>query len=220
VTQAILPPDLHDRLRPDFVAPLVLYLCSERCTDSGLVVNAGGGFFGRAAVVSTPGTLVGEEPPPVEEIHKNWAQIDALEGAQEYRDANAALMAMLTGSKGAEEQGSRGAEPGEGGLTVQAVFDQMGEFFQPEAAAGVDVVFQFRISGPGGGDWTVVVKGQSCTVEAGVHERPTTTIKMADEDFLALIAGRLPAMQAYTSGKLKIEGDLMKSQLIQRLFKF
>jgi putative sterol carrier protein len=27
-------------------------------------------------------------------------------------------------------------------------------------------------------------------------------------------------MQAYSSGKLKVEGDIMKSQLIGRLFKF
>jgi hypothetical protein len=27
-------------------------------------------------------------------------------------------------------------------------------------------------------------------------------------------------MQAYTSGKIKIGGDLMKSQLIEKLFKF
>ncbi len=43
---------------------------------------------------------------------------------------------------------------------------------------------------------------------------------MSDEDFLSLIEGKLNAMQAYTSGKLKIEGDLMKSQLIEKLFKF
>ena len=43
---------------------------------------------------------------------------------------------------------------------------------------------------------------------------------MADGDFLALIAGKLDGMQAYTSGKLKVEGDILKSQLIGRLFKF
>jgi putative sterol carrier protein len=43
---------------------------------------------------------------------------------------------------------------------------------------------------------------------------------MSDEDFLTLIAGKLNAMQAFTAGKLKIEGDLMKSQLIEKLFKF
>jgi putative sterol carrier protein len=35
-----------------------------------------------------------------------------------------------------------------------------------------------------------------------------------------MIEGKLNAMSAYTSGKLKIEGDLMKSQLIEKLFKF
>jgi len=43
---------------------------------------------------------------------------------------------------------------------------------------------------------------------------------MADADFLAMMEGALPAMQAYTSGKLKIEGDIMKSQLLEKLFSF
>ena len=34
------------------------------------------------------------------------------------------------------------------------------------------------------------------------------------------MSGKLQAMQAFTGGKLKIEGDLMKSQLIEKLFKF
>ncbi|MFO7459855.1 MAG: SCP2 sterol-binding domain-containing protein [Desulfatiglandales bacterium] len=53
-----------------------------------------------------------------------------------------------------------------------------------------------------------------------MHERPTTTIRMAGEDFVKLIKGELNAMKAYTGGKLKIAGDLMKSQLIEKLFKF
>jgi putative sterol carrier protein len=43
---------------------------------------------------------------------------------------------------------------------------------------------------------------------------------MEDKDFLALMSGQLPAMQAYSTGRLKIEGDLMKSQLVEKLFKF
>jgi putative sterol carrier protein len=34
-----------------------------------------------------------------------------------------------------------------------------------------------------------------------------------------MMEGTLPAMQAYTSGKLKIDGDIMKSQLLEKLFK-
>jgi len=64
-----------------------------------------------------------------------------------------------------------------------------------------------------------VVKDGTCEVAEGVHGSPTTTILMKEEDFLALMEGKLNAMAAYTSGKLKIEGDLMKSQLIEKLFK-
>jgi putative sterol carrier protein len=39
-------------------------------------------------------------------------------------------------------------------------------------------------------------------------------------DFLEMMSGKLPAMQAFASGKLKIGGDLMKAQLIGKLFKF
>jgi putative sterol carrier protein len=42
---------------------------------------------------------------------------------------------------------------------------------------------------------------------------------MGASDFLAMMGGKLPAMQAFTSGKLQIEGDVMKSQLLEKLFK-
>jgi putative sterol carrier protein len=108
----------------------------------------------------------------------------------------------------------------EGGLTVPAVFEQMPNAFQEDAAVGVEVIFQFSISGPGGGEWHAEIQGGTCTVADGRHEQPTTTIKMNDEDFIALMSGSLNPMTAYTSGKLKIEGDIMKSQLIAKLFKF
>ena len=66
----------------------------------------------------------------------------------------------------------------------------------------------------------MVVKEGACQVREGMHERPTTMIRMAGEDFVKLIRGELNSMKAYTTGKLKIEGDLMKSQLIEKLFKF
>jgi putative sterol carrier protein len=84
----------------------------------------------------------------------------------------------------------------------------------------VAVVFQYHITGDKGGDWFCSIKGGNCRVEAGTHDHPSCTLKMNEADFLDLMNGRLAAMQAYTSGKLKIEGDIMKSQLIEKLFKF
>jgi putative sterol carrier protein len=175
-------------------------------------------------VVSGPGVWLGDDAgtPTPEEIAANWKQITSLKDAQVYHDANAALMAMLTGPKETPKEEEEGGEAAakDGPMDVQAAFDNLPSAFQPEAAAGVDVVFQFRISGPGGGDWHAVVMDGVCTVKAGAHDKPTTTLKMSDKDFLLYVGGQLPAMQAYSTGKLKIEGDLMKSQLIEKLFKF
>jgi NAD(P)-dependent dehydrogenase (short-subunit alcohol dehydrogenase family)/acyl dehydratase/putative sterol carrier protein len=218
LTEDILPPDLFEKLKPEFVAPLVLYLCSEQCPVSGAVYNAGMGYFNRAAVVSGPGAMLsdGSTVPTPETVAGRLADILRMEGAREFYNATEALGVMLTGP--APHSETAPAPPPE--ATVQSVFDRMPGSFQAEKAAGVEAVFQFRITGEGGGDWSTTIKDGACTVTPGLHEKPTTTIKMSAEDFLNLMSGKLPAMQAYTSGKLKIEGDLMKSQLIEKLFKF
>jgi NAD(P)-dependent dehydrogenase (short-subunit alcohol dehydrogenase family)/acyl dehydratase/putative sterol carrier protein len=226
LTRDVLPPDFLDSLKPEFAAPLVLYLCSERCPSTGGIYNAGMGYYSRATVVSGPGTWLGDgdQVPTPEAIAANWQKIVSLEGAQAYHDANAALLDMLTGPKEtppeAEAKESEVASAGGAPGSVQAVFDNLTAAFQPRAAAGVDVVFQFCISGPGGGDWYTAIKEGACTVNTGLHDKPTTTLKMSDEDFLKYTGGQLPAMQAYSTGKLRIEGDLMKSQLVEKLFKF
>ncbi|MGD2252591.1 MAG: SDR family NAD(P)-dependent oxidoreductase [Anaerolineales bacterium] len=220
LTEDILPGELAERSQPEAVTPLVLYLCSELCPVSGGVYNAGTGYFGRAAMVSGPGAMLGErgEFATPEDVAAEWKRIRSLKGAKEYRDANAALMSMLAGPPEGEAEGEEAAGAEAAG-SVAAVFEAMPERFKPEAAAGVEVVFQWNISGPGGGNWVVEVKEGACKVEAGTHASPTTTLKMSEGDFMNLIEGKLPAMQAYTAGKLKIEGDLMKSQLVQKLFK-
>ena len=112
-----------------------------------------------------------------------------------------------------------GPDEGRGELgAVAEVFQAMQAAFVPEAAEGVAAVFQYRISGEGGGDWNCVVENQTCAIREGLHDQPTCTLSMNAPDFLAMMGGSLPPMQAFTSGKLKIEGDVMKSQLIEKLF--
>jgi NAD(P)-dependent dehydrogenase (short-subunit alcohol dehydrogenase family)/acyl dehydratase/putative sterol carrier protein len=222
LTEDLLPPDLQDKLQPEFVAPLVLYLCSEQCPVSGSVYNAGMGYFSRAGVLTGNGKVVGGGAvPTAEEIARNMKAIAALDGGQEFHDATGALGAMLNAFSAPAKEAPAEA-PGASGphMSVKDVFDNITRSFQADKAAGVDVVFQFSITGPDGGEWNVTVKDGACTCEEGPHPSPTTTIIMSDEDFLGLVAGKVNAMQAYTSGKLKIKGDLMKSQLIEKLFKF
>ncbi len=219
LTEGVLPPDLFEKLKPEFVTPLVLYLCSKPCEENGMIFNAGMGYYNRAAVVTGSGTVIGDGStvPKPEEIHQHWDAINDLSGAQEFPNAVAAFEPMMDVFSPKEEGAPAEAH---GPLTVKAVFARIPEAFQADQAAGVDVVFQFNISGPDGGSWYVTVKDGTCEVTEGTHSSPATTIKMADKDFVKLITGELNAMAAFTSGKLKIEGDLIKSQLIEKIFKF
>jgi putative sterol carrier protein len=219
LTREVLPPELFDRLKPEFVAPLVLYLASEACPVSGGIYNAGGGYLNRVAILTGSGTLVGEGPPTPEAVSGAMKAIQAMDGACEYPDLTRALTPMLDAFDPKKRKQAKGAEKDQG-LTVAGIFDNLPDAFQKEAASGLDLIFQFTISGPGGGSWYSVIRDETCEVQEGSHENPTTTIKMSDEDFIALMSGKLNPMSAYTSGKLKIEGDIMKSQLIEKLFTF
>ena len=218
LTEELLPPDLSEKMKPDFVAPLVLLLCSEECRVSGRVYSAGMGYYSRVGLVTGPGTVIGDgkQIPSPELVERHINDICSLAGAVEHFDATTALGAMLQALTSKPEKAVQPVES----LTVKAVFGRMPGAFQKDRASGVDVVFQYHIVGPAGGEWYVTIKGGTCEVKTGEHAQPTTTIMMSEEDFLNLINGKLKAMQAYTSGKLKIQGDIMKSQLIEKLFKF
>ena len=218
LTEDVLPPDFFAKLKPEFVAPLALYLCSAECSDTGNIYNAGMGCFNRVAMVTGPGVVVGDgkEIPSPEELVEEWEKVKTLKGAKTYFQLNEQI-GDLIGAFSKPADNATAAEPA--GMSVADTFKNMPKAFVPEAAQGVEVVFQYTITGSQGGDWYCDIKNGACTIEAGQHAKPVCTLEMEDQDFLALMTGKLPAMQAYTSGKLKIGGDLMKSQLIEKLFK-
>jgi putative sterol carrier protein len=219
LTEDILPPDLFEKMKPEFVSPIVLYLCSNECESNGNIYNAGMGFFNRAAVITGPGTTLGDgtNPATIEDITDNLDKISSLDGGKPYFELNEQVGDVMNAFAAPPETSEnssvkKSASPAD-------IFDAMPGAFNAEAAKGVDVVFQYHISGDNGGDWNCVIKNGACSVNTGVHEEPICTLKISDADFVDMLSGVLPAMQAYTSGKLKIEGDIMKSQLIEKLFK-
>ena len=81
LTEGIIPPQFFDRLKPDFVSPMVLYLCSEACQDAGVIINAAIGYYSRTQILTGPGVILsdGVRVPTPEEIQDNWDKIMSLE---------------------------------------------------------------------------------------------------------------------------------------------
>lgn len=218
LTEDVMPPDMYDKAKPEFVMPIVAYLCSDECDASGAIFTAGMGYFNRAAIFTGSGARIGEadNPPTVEQIEANWETINTISGTKELADVNAAFIDLITPAPA--ETDEKTDTPTAAGPDVQTIFDKMAGAFKADAAAGVEVVFQFIITGSGGGDWNCEIKDQACAITRGTHAKPACTLKMASTDFVDMMTGKLPAMQAFTSGKLIIEGDVIKSQLIEKLF--
>src|SRR5271166_5807582 len=55
LTETVLPKELIDALRPEYVSPLVAFLCHESCTETGGLFEVGGGYFAKLRWERTQG---------------------------------------------------------------------------------------------------------------------------------------------------------------------
>jgi len=101
---------------------------------------------------------------------------------------------------------------------VTDVFNKMPEVFDADAAQGLNAVFQFEITGDGGGNWSVVVKDGTCEILEGTHAEPSVTLTMSAETWLGMINKEINGMQAFMGGQLKATGDIMLAQRVEQLF--
>ncbi|MGV0625659.1 SDR family oxidoreductase [Mycolicibacter minnesotensis] len=81
MTEDILPPEVLAKLKPEYVAPVVAYLCTEEVAETGSVFIAGGGKVQRAALFENAGALF-EDPPSVDDIAAQWSAIADLSQAK------------------------------------------------------------------------------------------------------------------------------------------
>ncbi len=93
LTETVMPPNVVEALKPEFVSPLVGLLCSDKCPGSGGVYAVGGGFFAKVAILHGKGTFldIDKEITP-EDVLGAWKEITNMEGAKEFKNAMEAGM--------------------------------------------------------------------------------------------------------------------------------
>nr|MDA3896945.1 AMP-binding protein [Desulfobacteraceae bacterium] len=92
-------------------------------------------------------------------------------------------------------------------VTVADIFGTMESRVNPEGVAGVTANYGYIITGTGGGEYTVCINDGNVEVKEGIHD-PNVTTTCAAKDWIAITLGKLDGMTAFSSGKLKVEGDL------------
>lgn len=63
-----------DKFKTSFISPLVLYLCSEKCKETGGIFECGTGWYSKLNWIRTQGVIL-QEPINHHDIEKNWEKI-------------------------------------------------------------------------------------------------------------------------------------------------
>jgi long-chain acyl-CoA synthetase len=103
-------------------------------------------------------------------------------------------------------------------VTVADIFGTMESRVRPEGVAGVTANYGYIINGTGGGEWTVCVNDGEVKVKEGLHD-PNVTTTVTAKDWIAITLGKLDGMAAFSSGRLKVEGEMGLLTKAPRFFK-
>jgi hypothetical protein len=88
----------------------------------------------------------------------------------------------------------------------------------PDKAKEIGAVYLFKITGDGGGEWTVDLASATPSCKPGAGAAAQCTIEVAHEDFKAMLGNPQLGMQLYFQGKLRVTGDPMLATKLQKLF--
>ena len=83
MTEGLMPPEMLEKLKPEYVTPGVVYLASEEA-PTGAILTAGAGSFALSRIYETEGVYLGEGGLSVEEIRDNWGKISETDGQKAY----------------------------------------------------------------------------------------------------------------------------------------
>jgi NAD(P)-dependent dehydrogenase (short-subunit alcohol dehydrogenase family) len=94
MTDGLLPPEAVEAMKPELVAPAVLYLVSDDA-PTGQIFFGAGGYFTRIALLQGAGVVLGPAAT-VDDFSARYAEISDMSGAQPVENAGDSTMKLFT----------------------------------------------------------------------------------------------------------------------------
>jgi 3-hydroxyacyl-CoA dehydrogenase/3a,7a,12a-trihydroxy-5b-cholest-24-enoyl-CoA hydratase len=96
LTETVLPKEIVDALKPEYVSPLVAWLCHESCEETAGLFEVGGGYYSKLRWQRTKGHLVrlGRAVTP-ELLKNNWSRITSFDGATNPLDIQQSMAPIM-----------------------------------------------------------------------------------------------------------------------------
>jgi uncharacterized OB-fold protein/putative sterol carrier protein len=90
--------------------------------------------------------------------------------------------------------------------------------FRPEKAEGVTMNIGYDLTGADASQWTLQIQNGQCKVREGFTEGLNVKLIMDAGVYVGMMTGTLDAAAAFTSGQVKIEGDMMAAAATGKFF--
>ncbi|XP_061585399.1 peroxisomal multifunctional enzyme type 2 [Cololabis saira] len=113
LTETVMPPDLVASLKPEYVAPLVLWLCHEQCQENGGLFEVGGGWIGKLRWERSRGRIVRQKNKPTtpEAVRDDWSRICDFTNSTTPANVQESLESIVTVLSRVESESEAGANP-------------------------------------------------------------------------------------------------------------
>lgn len=227
MTESILPPALVKALKPECVAPVVLFLASKDCNETGQVYEVGAGWVAAVRWQRSPGRVF-PSSYTVEDLTREWQQVIDFGSNVSYPTSLQDSLVMVSKQMSSDmdqpaqqKKPSTSAQHSSPTKSVK-IFKMIAAFL--ENATGttatlkskVNSCFHFEISPKQGQPatlkWTIDLRaeGGGRAVE-GLEGKADATFIMADDAFVLVCLGQLNPQIAFLQGKMKIRGSMAKA---------
>ncbi|MDH6291982.1 SDR family NAD(P)-dependent oxidoreductase [Rhodococcus opacus] len=85
MSEDFLTPEMAERMRPSSVSAMAMWLCSDQCTETDQVIEAGMGYFAKVLTVEAPGIIIDPAIAEPEYLRDHFAAITDMTDAANFR---------------------------------------------------------------------------------------------------------------------------------------
>ena len=169
----------------------------------------------------------------MQDDYEHWREHGLYEGFEAYiqqketavefnNEARKAWIAeMIAESRKAKPAMGRNkpAAPGpQAARTCEELLRSMPSGFNPDAAGGMEAVYQFEVSGNESFTAHLQIAGGVCTYHPGPAAKPDVIVKTPADVWLAVSKGEMDGQQAFMNGKYKVDGDISLLLRLKSIF--
>ena len=232
MTETVMPKEVVNALKPEFVAPFVAYLAHDSCESSGGLYEVGAGYIAKQRWQRSEGVQYDVDSLTPEAVREQWAKVNDFSSGATNPESNQEMMAIVMNnlenkpkSKPAAAKPTAApakapeAAPAATGLKSENIFGMMATYLDrglgKDLIPKVSAVFGFEITAKKGAKPSLIYaidlkNGQGKTTR-GAPKSADATFTMTDADFEAVCMGKLNPQIAFMQGKMKIKGNMSKA---------